>query len=52
MLCSDWLSYYYEAICYSPLVAKSAGFLAAKKGLKSCFKLFCLDIFYQLVGFF
>ena len=37
---SDWLSYYY-AICYSPLVAKNAGFLAAKKELKSCFKLFC-----------
>ena len=30
MLHSDWLSYYY-AICYSPLVAKSAGFLVAKK---------------------
>ena len=27
---SDWLSYY-KAICYSPLVAKRAGFLAAKK---------------------
>ena len=27
---SDWLSYYL-AICYIPLVAKSAGFLAAKK---------------------
>ena len=26
----DWLSYY-QAICYSPLVAKSAGFLAAKR---------------------
>ena len=48
---SDWLSYYY-AICYSPLVAKNAGFLAAKKELKSCFKLFCLDIFDQLVGFY
>ena len=33
MLHSDWLSYYY-AICYSPLVAKSAGFLAAKKDLR------------------
>ena len=33
MLRSDWLSYYW-AICYSPLVAKNAGFLAAKK-LKS-----------------
>ena len=30
MLRSDWLSYYY-AICYSPLGAKNAGFLAAKK---------------------
>ena len=30
MLRSDWLSYY-QAICYSPLVAKSAGLLAAKK---------------------
>ena len=48
---SDWLSYYY-AICYSPLVAKNAGFLAAKKELKSCFKLFCLDIFDQLVGLY
>ena len=36
MLRSDWLSYYY-AICYSPLVAKNTGFLAAKKGLKSSF---------------
>ena len=32
MLRSDWLSYYW-AICYSPLVAKSAGVLAAKKDL-------------------
>ena len=30
MLCPDWLSYYW-AVCYSPLVAKSVGFLAAKK---------------------
>ena len=30
MLRSDWLSYYL-AKCDSPLVAKSAGFLAAKK---------------------
>ena len=30
MLHSDWLSYYW-AICYSPLIAKRAGFLAAKK---------------------
>ena len=30
MLRSDWLSYY-KAICCSPLVAKIAGFLAAKK---------------------
>ena len=30
MLRSDWLSYY-QAICYSFLVAKSVGFLAAKK---------------------
>ena len=30
ILRSDWLSYYW-AICYSPLVAKSAAFLAAKK---------------------
>ena len=38
MLHSDWLSYYQaNNICYSPLVAKSAGFLAAKKGLKSSF---------------
>ena len=54
MLRSDWLSYYY-AICYSSLVAKSAGFLAEKKGLKSSFnelKLFCLDIFDQIVGFY
>ena len=36
MLRSDWFSYYY-AICYSPLVAKSAGFMAAKKGFKSSF---------------
>ena len=36
MLRSDWLSYY-QAICYSPLVAKSAGFLAAKKDLKVYF---------------
>ena len=28
MLRSDWLCYYY-AVCYSPLVAQSAGFLAA-----------------------
>ena len=36
MLHSDWLSYYQaNNICYSPLVAKRAGFLAAKKGLKS-----------------
>ena len=34
MLRSDWLSYY-KAICISPLVPKSAGFLAAKKELKS-----------------
>ena len=26
----DWLSYY-QAVCYSPLVAKSDGFLAAKE---------------------
>ena len=39
MLRSDWLSYY-KAICYSPVVAKSAGFLAAKKDYSlplSCF---------------
>ena len=30
MLHSDWLSYYW-AICYSLLVVKSAGLLAAKK---------------------
>ena len=39
MLRSDWLSYY-QAICYSPLVAKSAGFLATKKDKSlalSCF---------------
>ena len=39
MLRSDWLSYYY-AICYSPLVAKSAGVLATKKDKSlalSCF---------------
>ena len=43
----DWLRYY-KAMCYSPLVAKSAGFLAAKKGIKFSFnqlKLFCVDIF-------
>ena len=33
MLRSDWISYY-QAICYSPLVAKSAGFLAAKRDLR------------------
>ena len=35
--------------------SESAGFLAAKKGLKTSFnqlKLFCLDIFDQLVGFY
>ena len=36
MLRSDWLSYYL-AICYSPLVAKIAGFLAPKKDLKVYF---------------
>ena len=39
MLRSDWLSNY-KAICYSPLVAKSAGFLAAKQHYSlplSCF---------------
>ena len=50
MLHSDWLNFYL-AICYSPLVAKSAGFLAEKKGL-NWLKLFCLDIFDQLVGFY
>ena len=36
-------------------VAKSVGFLAAKKDIKSSFnqvKLFCLDIFDQLIGFY
>ena len=52
MLRSDWLSYYKD-ICYSPLVAKSAGFLAAKKDeslaltSESCF---VSIFFYQLVG--
>ena len=35
--------------------SESAGFLTEKKGLKSSFnklKLFCLDIFDQLVGFY
>ena len=32
MLHSDWLSYYQD-MCYSTLVAKSAGFLAAKRDL-------------------
>ena len=52
MLRSDWLSYYY-AICYSPLVAKSAGFLAAKKDLSLALtsqSFFLLDILDQLVG--
>ena len=44
MLRSDWLSYY-KAICYSPLVAKSGGFLAAKQDYSlplSCFVLMFL----------
>ena len=48
MLRCDWLSYYW-AICYSPLVAKSAGF--ENKTMAAESRLFCLDIFYQLVGF-
>ena len=54
MLHSDWLSYY-EAICYSPLVAESAGFLASKKDLSLALTssfLFILVIFDQLVGFY
>ena len=50
---NGWARLYF--ICYSPLVAKSSGFLAAKKGLKSSFnrlKLFSLRIFDQLVGFY
>ena len=53
MVHSDWLSYY-QAICYSPLVARIAGFLAGKKGLKSSFnqlKLFCLNIFTSQLDF-
>ena len=34
MLRSDWLSYYY-AICYSPLVAKSAGLKTKTKAAES-----------------
>ena len=51
---SDWLSYYW-AICYSPLVVKAPAFWRQKKGFKSSFnqiKLFCLDIFDELVGFY
>ena len=57
MLHSDWLSYY-QAICYSPLVAKSAGLLAAKKDESLAlarlifFFFLILDIFDQLVGFY
>ena len=54
MLRSDWLSYY-KAICYSPLVAKRAGFLAAKKDLNLALSsqfFFILDIFDHLIGFY
>ena len=50
---ADWLNCY-QAICYSALVAKSACFLAPKneKASFNQLKLFCLDIFDQLVGFY
>ena len=54
MLRSDWLSYYW-AICYSPLVAESAGNENQNNGgwILFCYlELFCLDIFDQLVGFY
>ena len=44
---SDWLSYYW-AICYSPPVAKSVGFLAAKNLALTSKKFFIRDIFDQL----
>ena len=54
MLRSDWMSYY-QAICYRPLVAKSAGSEDQNNGGWIAFyklKLFCLDIFDQLAGFY
>ena len=53
MLRCDWLSNY-QAICYSPLVAKSIGFENQNNDGWIAFlhlKLFCLDIFDQLVDF-
>ena len=50
MLCADWLSYY-QAICYSPPVAKSADVLGENFFFFSKI-FFILDIFYQLVGFY
>ena len=54
MLRCDWLSYY-RAIFYSPLVAKTVGFENQNNdgwiALRQL-KLFCLDIFDQLVGFY
>ena len=48
MLRSDWLSYY-QAICYSPLVAESAGFYATQSCFVSIFFTNYLDITKKII---